>query len=1121
MMGLSSMGFGGGGNSSTSSLSASAPPFTVDRLNPKPNSNPMLHYSDYGVDSFPHSSQYPIRADAAINSGEMISVPAPDDYRFSASASVNAPSSQWSAHNSGYGGDVKPYYSSYVTPLVGEDRVLGEDGGSRYNVVPTRGMSVTPQHDYMRSLYDLEYAPSWVDGLGFDDGKLAKRSEVDGKFLSEKLFFGGSLGYENQLYQGGCGSENRNQFKEDSGVLYKNPHQVLDREVYTGSSSTGYMEEKSCLEFFHYDSSKTLYTASSPPYPEPYPPLESYATEKIFPNYKNSCSPYEKCGKPIDTSYQGRVSVGRSLPTVVIRPPPASSLGQGNASRKPAGSENAAGIHTVDSDYSNPSKPKDSGLKPICKPKGGFFESSPFKFFKQGNSPVSSSSMKELSRTLNTKDTSDSKVKATLGPQISDVNVSSGIPKTGDNIQVVNSTEEPSDYIDHHSTAVDSPCWKGAPSSPFSVFDIESGNCDNVKVNLVEQYGFGHGEHPSLPLFDSNRVFTEKVECNMGNENECGRNGMELGFEKTLDASCSTSEPSLLDGITDRVWIPPATRSKEVELSGGFTKDSNQLNDLTNVFDLKVSDPKHLFGEGCVGMTVNDVSEGAAVAVLAAEKVLASPASQEDTIEHSAAPDPRLDVSPIVKSMHSLSELLQFHISSDAWPLGEENTEMLKHAISNLSTCLSKNGVQVQPKNKPEPKDISGETSSLGKPCCEGIVSRGPHTKCEVLNSCTDPDSLQLHKWERIDTIHGKKDEISPIVSPLKDDFHITGDDDMAKAIKKVLEKNFEIDEDMHSQALLFKNLWLEAEAKLCSISYKARFERMKIQMEGIKLKAPKEDEDVADVASEPCISPDSVIMSVLAPKALADTSSKPTSPGVSASGMSGPAGCNESSALARFSILKSREENRNPINMEDSVLARFNILKSRDENPNPINMEDSVQARFNILKSRDENPNPLNMEDSVQASFNILKSREENLNPVNTEEQQQPEIIDDKHADSIMARFNILKSRESSKLADVEEEKPPQAISDEFAGEKYFRPLVRGQLEDTGPDVVVAMQPNFHYQAGSLVGGCSGSVTNDAASDLVKSGSRPIGENKSGWRDSSSSSEWEHVLKEDFSWKN
>ncbi|KAG6393283.1 hypothetical protein SASPL_147520 [Salvia splendens] len=162
----------------------------------------------------------------------------------------------------------------------------------------------------------------------------------------------------------------------------------------------------------------------------------------------------------------------------------------------------------------------------------------------------------------------------------------------------------------------------------------------------------------------------------------------------------------------------------------------------------------------------------------------------------------------------------------------------------NISSGFPKIGDNIQVLN-----------SSRGKPCCEGIVSRGPHTKCAVLNSCTDPESLQLHKGEGIDTIHGKKDEISPIVSPLKDDFHITGDDDMGKAITKVLEKNFEIDEDMYSQALLFKNLWLEAEAKLCSISYEAR---MRIQMEGIMLKAPKEDEGIADVASEPCISPDS-----------------------------------------------------------------------------------------------------------------------------------------------------------------------------------------------------------------------------------------------------------------------
>ena len=55
------------------------------------------------------------------------------------------------------------------------------------------------------------------------------------------------------------------------------------------------------------------------------------------------------------------------------------------------------------------------------------------------------------------------------------------------------------------------------------------------------------------------------------------------------------------------------------------------------------------------------------------------------------------------------------------------------------------------------------------------------------------------------------------------------------QAIKKVLEENFHSGEEMDSQGHLFKNSWLEAEAKLCSISYRARFDRMKIEIEKLK----------------------------------------------------------------------------------------------------------------------------------------------------------------------------------------------------------------------------------------------------------------------------------------------
>lgn len=55
------------------------------------------------------------------------------------------------------------------------------------------------------------------------------------------------------------------------------------------------------------------------------------------------------------------------------------------------------------------------------------------------------------------------------------------------------------------------------------------------------------------------------------------------------------------------------------------------------------------------------------------------------------------------------------------------------------------------------------------------------------------------------------------------------------QAIKKVLSENFVEDKDAQPQVLLYKNLWLEAEAALCSVNYKARFDRMKVELERCK----------------------------------------------------------------------------------------------------------------------------------------------------------------------------------------------------------------------------------------------------------------------------------------------
>jgi len=53
---------------------------------------------------------------------------------------------------------------------------------------------------------------------------------------------------------------------------------------------------------------------------------------------------------------------------------------------------------------------------------------------------------------------------------------------------------------------------------------------------------------------------------------------------------------------------------------------------------------------------------------------------------------------------------------------------------------------------------------------------------------------------------------------------------------EKALEGHYKLEEEENPQVLLYKNLWLEAEAALCSMKYKASILGMKTEMEKIKM---------------------------------------------------------------------------------------------------------------------------------------------------------------------------------------------------------------------------------------------------------------------------------------------
>lgn len=494
---------------------------------------------------------------------------------------------------------------------------------------------------------------------------------------------------------GGCSTGSRKKSEEDYGIAYQIFDQVSGMEVHNGSLSTGQVEDKSCLEFvsFPYGFQPSIST-----YPESYPSVLSCEMNKNISNYQNSCSPFEKCVRPVDTPIPGPMSVKRSSPAVVIRPPPATNgnLGKGVISRKPDCSyDNVGGVQSVDQNHSNPSTRKDSGPKPSSEIQEDAYATNLFDFSKQGNGIISSSEVKELSSPLHYGDTSDPQIKVACGTILPDIDILSGFAMTSGNI--FNSNEDSSDSIDHHNLAVDSPCWKGATSSQFSQFDFEAGgNSSHVKKKFDRYYGF-----------DSSREFSEKAgEGYKSSENQSGKS-------VALDAIGSSKERSfLLNDTKGRVWISTMTSSDGVEISDEPDmprKESCTRDNLRSGFDMKLSDATHLIGEEGAGMSLNDVSEGGAVAVHAAEKVLASPASQEDGTEHTILPDPKLNVPTMIKAIHNLSELLWFHLSNHACSLEEEDAKTLKHILGNLDSCLSKKIIQTT--DEPESKYHVGDAS--------------------------------------------------------------------------------------------------------------------------------------------------------------------------------------------------------------------------------------------------------------------------------------------------------------------------------------------------------------------------------------------------------------------------
>ncbi|KAE9604073.1 hypothetical protein Lalb_Chr11g0067471 [Lupinus albus] len=470
-------------------------------------------------------------------------------------------------------------------------------------------------------------------------------------------------------------------------------------------------------------------------------------------------------------------------------------------------------------------------------------------------------------------------------PHASLDNLSSGVSATED----VNSVEKSFDGGDRFNPAADSPCWKGAPAAHFSPHEASGALPPEYVHKKADCFGSFIQEPQNFELDSNNNM---KYSCGNSkgyHHQETSIVGSTMNCSETKDASeyCNSdgavnagsfqSESSYGCGLQ---YLDDNTETKENSVPSTMPKyvcESGSSHTLhQDIEENKLMFQKHhtvvCFGGADAGSNVNEWVEhsspypaeyallnhsvaidapktGAADAKCDVNKCMAALYTPEDdhfkssltvdalnTLEEPAGKvsTKKLSVQVLVDKMHTLSELLLFHCLNDACELKERDHNILKNVINNLNTCASENAklftsAQECLPLKPETFRGSGEScqlqqnSSFVKPQSTEVV---PESSKAGLENLLVQEAKNLHF--RSEKPHWK---LSYSLSS-RNKAEMTKEDKMAKALKKILSDNFHDDEEADSETVLYKSLWLEAEAALCSVSYRARYNQMKIEME-------------------------------------------------------------------------------------------------------------------------------------------------------------------------------------------------------------------------------------------------------------------------------------------------
>ncbi|KAF8020243.1 hypothetical protein BT93_G0831 [Corymbia citriodora subsp. variegata] len=401
-----------------------------------------------------------------------------------------------------------------------------------------------------------------------------------------------------------------------------------------------------------------------------------------------------------------------------------------------------------------------------------------------------------------------------------------------------------------------------------------------------------------------------------------------------------------------------------------------------------------------------------------------------------------------VKAMHRLSELFLFQSCNGPWDLKDEDYDILKSVMDNLSASLKHLQQSTErkqlPTSPPCPAQLFGKSTYQVK----SLRSEEPQIRSALANGQGQSTLPHFSEERKRYLVQGDPNKVDSVLVASDD---LDGNDKMTQAIKKILMDNLDDEVEPNLQVQLFKNLWLEAEAKLCSMKFKSCFKRVKTEMERLKSFQRDSSDNPWDVENLLSLNPSySRAEDKSALQARYHANQNTTTQCFPAFSV----GIDVDDDVVRHHMLKDRGFNSDAISAGDKVvcvgpensklghdsndfMTRFNILKGRDFKSNAVSAGDDVKC---VSPEASKSLNLMEADESTARACPVggfVESNSHNF-PVNFPTKR----VDNANA-SILERLSILRQRDDSLVSGNIQPKPKEAAClESFLKKDYFSGL-------------------------------------------------------------------------------